>query len=474
MKIVKSKQERGVAALRRALMGAAAFGVLAIASSPASSETLADALVTAIGNNPSYDAAVAQLRGVDETVAQARAGQRPTITGRAFTGLAASGDPGGDNIDGTSANTGVSATIRQNLYDGGQTDNAVDEAFATVRSARNSLVQAEQTVLLNAVSAYVEVLRSQENVDLTSNNVSVIKQQLTAARDRFDVGEVTRTDVAQAEARLAEAQSNFVTAKGVLGQARQSYIRAVGGAPLELAPLPPLPDLPASLEEAESIAERNHPSIQASREAVEAASFNVREAQGGLLPTLDLVGDLSAQNDLTEEDTTLGVSGQLEAVVPIYQGGVLRSNIRQAQALAAQRRAELFDTARQIREQAGVAWENLLSSRARIESNKQQIRANEVAFEGVQEEAKVGSRTTLDVLDAEQELLDARVNLVNAESDEYVAGYELLSAIGLLTVSHLGLDAEVYNPGPNYQAAQNPESGFAESEDTEWRSNYRP
>lgn len=477
-----SNTKRPARSLRRLLLGATVLASVGFVGAKAQADTFADALVMAIQNNPAYDVAVAQVQGLDENVSQARAGQRPTVLGTAAVNVDATAatDPTVVNgVQSDSTDVDVPATlgvrVTQNIYDGGRTSNAVDEAYASVRSGRASLTATEQTVLLEAVRAYVDVLEAQENLTLAQNNVRVIGRELEAAEDRFEVGEVTRTDVSQARARLAEARAGMSSAMGALGTAKQAYIRAVGAPADSLAPLPPLPELPATLEEAQAIAERMHPSVRAAREAVSAASFNVREQLGGLLPTVDLTGDLSAASDIDANDgSTFGAGVGVEGAWSIFQGGALRSQVRQADALADQRRAELFDTARLVLEAVGTAWENLNTARATIAANREQIKAAEVAFAGVQEEAKVGSRTTLDVLDAETELLDARVGLVNSESDEYTAAYELLSSIGLLTVNHLGLDVAVYNPEPNYQAAQRLEAGYEETEDTDWRYNFQP
>lgn len=466
---------------RRVLMCGAAAAALIAAGPRAQAETFADALVMALEVNPAYDAAVASLQGLDETVALARAGMRPSVSGDVRLGGSVSSVES-SVTDGRVTAPAASATlsVTQSLYDGGQTANATEEALANVRAGRAALIGTEQTVLLEAVVAYVDVSRTAENVVLSENNVRVISRELDAAQDRFEVGEVTRTDVAQAKARLAESRAALSTARGVHGSARQAYLRAIGKLPEDLAPLPPLPELPASLEEAQAIAEKTHPSILSAQAAIAAASSNVREEVGGTLPSLDFVGSLSSSyadigsNGFNTSSDAVTASGEFRATIPLYAGGGLRAEVRRAQALASQERAELFDATRLILEDVGQAWENLQSAQATIVSNRESITANEIAFEGVQEEAKVGSRTTLDVLDAETALLNSRVALVDSLGDEYVAAYQLLSAMGLLTASHLGLDVIVYDPEPNLARAQEFGAGYEDTADTEWLRSYQP
>lgn len=457
---------------------AAALSVLigALSVQGVSAQTLNEALTAAVEYSPTLRTQRAALKSLDENVAVARSGKRPIITGSVSQGLAVS--ESSEGLDDSAQETfpsQLSLTGRQTIYDGGQTENAVDSALKAVESGRLTLLDVEQAVLLGAVEAYVDVITAQENVRLEQNNVAVIAEALQAARDRFEVGEVTRTDVAQAEARLAEARADLQTARGVLGQARQSYIREIGVTPGALDPLPPLPQVPQNFDEARAIAERNHPSILAARANVEAASFSVREAQGALLPQVDVsASGATGADTINRGSGTFNLQATLEATVPLYQGGVLRSDIRRAQALASQRRFELLDTTRDIIEQAGVAWENLQTSRATIRSNQEQVRAQRVAFEGVEEEAKVGARTTLDVLDARQEVLDAETDLVASRSTLYLNAYALLSAIGVLTIAKLDLPTDVYDPVPAFQSAQGFDAGYPETEDTQWLHNWRP
>ena len=445
----------------------------ATATSAPRSETLADALVTALETSPDLAANRAALRQLDENVAQARAGKRPTVDGSLSAGVDLTNTktnrngvfaPENDRDIDTDVTLGVTGS--QNLFDFGETENAVKSALSERDGGRFDLLEVEQQVLRSAVNAYVNVLNSQERVAISQNNVRVIERELVASQDRFDVGEVTRTDVAQARSRLAQAQSDLVSNKGLLGQARKAYVRAIGVAPEALAPVPPLPDLPQSLAEAEAIAERSHPRIESVRQDIKSAEFGIEEAKAATLPSIDLGSDLAAQaNRGSGRSDVFSAGADITATMPFYRGGVLRSQVRARQALEAQRRAELFDVTRDVLEEVGIAWEELTTARAVIIASRAQIEAAELAFEGVKEEANVGSRTTLDVLDAEQELLDARLSLVDARSDEYIAGYRLLAAVGVLTATHLGLAIEPYDPDEDYRAAQEIYLGWPEDDE---------
>ena len=468
----------GRTAVSGALSGAFLAAALVVSSvaGEARAETLADALVTAIETSPELAQRRAELRAQDENVAQARGGQRPVVEGQVSTGVDLTdtetrgtgfGAGGGTDVD-----TAVVGRLSgsQNLFDFGRTENRVKSQIATRDADRFNLTETEQQVLRLAVNAYVEVLRAQERVAISRNNVRVIERELTAAQDRFDVGEVTRTDVAQARARLAEAVSALRQNEGLLGQARRTYVDAIGVAPGSLAPTPPLPGLPVSLEEAEAIAERSHPRIDTVRRDIKAAEFQTDAEKSDILPTIDLSAAASAQanrGDGQADTDVFNAGADIIATFPIYNGGVRRSEVRQRQALEAQQRAVLFDTTRDVLLEVGLAWEDLRTARAVIVSSQAQIEAARIAFEGVKEEANVGSRTTLDVLDAEQEVLDARLALIDARSDEYIAGYRLLASVGMLTSRHLGLAVEPYDPEDAYQAVQEPYIGWPEDARTE-------
>ena len=453
---------------------AALMGGAALLCTPVSAETLAEAFASAYATNPVLITARANLRATDETVPIARSGMRPqvsaTVTGN-ITDTSINGP-----ISGQTSETGTaSLNASQVLYDGGRTFNNTEGAIADVNAARSRLTSTEQNVLLAVVTSYSDVRRDQQFVSLAKNNIRLITEQLRAARDRFDVGEVTRTDVSQAGARLAQAQADLAAREGALARSIQSYRRVVGQFPADLAPPPPLPPLPGGLQEAVQIAMDSHPEILAARFDESSARSDIATAQGQLLPTVTLSGSLSYSEggpNISNGQTTASIQAQVN--VPIYQGGAAYAGVRQTQALQSAAMSAIHDVTRQIRELVENAWSDLMVARSSIRAGRQQVRAAQLAFEGVREEAKLGARTTIDVLDAEQDLLDARSDLVASLRDEYVAGYNLISAIGALTVADQGIDVEQYSPSANYNEVNDKFFGFRRDEVTEWKANHRP
>lgn len=439
--------------------------------------TLAEALESALLSSPELATQVQALRGLDEAVAQARSGFRPTVSGTVSTGRSFTDNS--ELRDRRQYNTFAIGSLNasQALFDGFQTHFSVKSANASVESGRFTLFQTEQTVLLNAITAYIQIRTAQQNVRLARNNVEVIERQLQAARDRFEVGEVTRTDVAQAEAALAQSQSNLATQLGTLRQAKESYRRFVGQEPGRLASLPPTPELPSTLDEAREVALNRQPQILAAKANVDAASFSIRQAQGALMPQVDWTGTLQGTSNSFDGQGIFTAQTQIQVSVPLYTGGALRSQIRQNKALESQRFQELRDIARQVLQNTGNAWQDLLTARATTRSSRKAVEAQQIAFEGVREEAKVGQRTTLDVLEAEQDLLDARVALVTSRANEQISSYTLLSAVGVLTIETLDLPVTRHNPELYHDWSQ----GYVDSvvsiddpKDDDWLNNWRP
>ena len=436
------------------LFGSVALGALLV-SSPAQAESLFAALAAAYNSNPALQAERAGLRATDEQVPQALAGWRPSLTATGSygtvetdtdTSIAAFG--GKQNYD---PMTG-SLTLAQNIFTGGRTLYGARRAEASVLAGRENLRNTEQQTLLSAVTAYMDVVRDMAVVDLRQKNVEVLQRQLEASQDRFRVGEITRTDVAQSEARLSGSESNLIRAEATLIASRSAYERVVGTAPGSLEPAPPLPAMPQSEAEALDLAIAANPALEAARHAERAAANAVSAAKGGLLPTVSVDASYQHAEDpsaTVTRSTTTQILGTV--TIPLYQSGAQYSAIREAKHLESQSRLQMADTQRQVLEAVRNAWEQLRATRAAIASNREQVRANEIALDGVRQEAQVGSRTTLDVLDAEQELLDSQVSLVGAERDEYVAGYSLLSTIGQLGARDLGLAVNVYDPTENYE-----------------------
>ncbi|MGB0496818.1 MAG: TolC family outer membrane protein [Rubricella sp.] len=438
--------------MRPVLRLTAAFLAITLGGgSAASAQTLTEALERAYATSPALELSRAAVRAADEGVPQARAGARPNVTANARAGLASQdGIFGEEPLD--SQSLSLNGSVR--VFDGGATDASVNAAMAVVTQARADLAGTEQNVLLAAVTAYVDVLRDTQFVRLARNNVRVINSQLEAAQDRFEVGEVTRTDVAQARSRLAAARSNLVANEGALNRSREAYVAAIGDVPTELAPTPPLPALPTTLAEAEAMAMRMAPSLVAARQAVEEAEYGIELARAGFRPTVDVTGSVTSSSSVLDDTSDTAEIG-ISASVPLYRGGALSSAVRQAVARKEQAEAALQETARSVRRSVADAWSGLEVSRASIQASRERITAARIAFEGVREEARLGARTTLAVLDAEQELLDALTNLAAAERDEYVAAYQLLASVGLLNATHLGLAVDIYDPTRNYDAVQN-------------------
>ena len=439
-------------------------------SAPAKAESLADAMVLALRASPELRINRANIKIFGERAVQARAGGRVQVQGTInlttqFFDLEEWRFP-----------TTMQQDVTQPLYTGGQVENRVEAAETRISAEEARLVATEQTILLRAVTAFLDVRRDLTLVGLARNNVRVISEQLRAAQERFDVGEVTRTDVAQAEARLAAARSALSAREGQLQASREAYKRVVGQYPGKLDPPPPLPDLPKSIDEAIAISMRDQPAIVSARLERLAASSDVRAAIGALLPSVSLLGQVSNRDTLNlSNDALSDASVGLRIVIPFYSGGANYSRVREAQALIEAREGEITTAMRDAIQNVGVAWSDIGVANAVIRAGQLEVRAAEIAFEGVSEEAKVGARTTLDVLDAEQELLNARGDLVTARRDEYVAAYNLLFAIGKLTTGHLGLDlGEPENVSTYYDSVRDRNFGYDQTDDTVWSLSYRP
>ena len=431
----------------------------------ASAQTLREALGLSYQTNPQLDAQRAQLRAVDEGVPQAKAGWRPTVTVSAFGGVEDSNRsaPGTDqNLIPRSGNLNVT----QPIYRGGRTEAQIAAAEALVQAQRARLHSTEQIVLLQAVTSYMDVVRDQSIVELNRNNEQVLRRQLEAANDRFRVGEITKTDVAQAESRLARATSDRVFSEGNLISSRATFARVVGQMPATLDASPAIPQLPTSEDEAMRTADALHPDIQTTIFAEQAARHDIDTAFGALLPTLSLEGNLSKSKEVQTEELEITSTNVLARLtVPLYQAGSEYSLVRQRKETASQRRIEIDDQRRAVRQSVTRSWEGYNTARARIVANEEQARAARIALDGVQQEATVGSRTVLDVLDAEQELLNANVQVVTATRDRGVAAYQLLSSIGQLTAEKLTLPVSVYDPTVHYNKVRNQWIGLTPGND---------
>jgi len=423
----------------------------ALAAPTASAETLTDALIASYRNSNLLDQNRAVLRAADEDFATAVSALRPVIAYTAQAGWAKADvntPTGRAVVEDTAASLTLSAEMV--LFDFGRNRLGIEIARASVLATRQALVQVEQQVLLAAVRAYVEVKVALELVVNQQSNVRLITEELRAAEARFEVGEATRTNVAIAEARLAGSRASLASAEGALLVAREAYKAATGAYPGNLAPLPALPALPRTLEEAQAVARSTSPQIRQAQNLVTLADLQVALAEAQRMPSIGAGVSLETDN--------LGLDSQnvgLTMTQTLYAGGSLSSLQRQAISGKDQANARLMQTAVEVMEAVGVAWANLEVQAASIAATEEQVRAAETAFEGVRQEAEVGSRTTLDVLDQEQELLDARNDRLRAQGLRYVGVYQLLATMGLMTVDHLQLGIPTYDPEAYFNAVQN-------------------
>ena len=430
------------------------IGLLLAGSGHGRAQTLEDALVATYLTNPRLEAQRAALRAADELVPQALSGWRPS--------LEAQGDVFYNDVDnepntgGTFTSRSIGVGVDQELYSGGETVANTQRAERLVRLERARLVAVEQQVLLDGVTVYTNLLAAQAVLDFAGQNENRLRRQLQATRDRFEVGEVTRTDVAQAEARLSGATANRVQAEGAVQVARADYREVINQDPVSLTVPPPLAELPASEPEAQRLAEVANPSTVAAQFDLAAARSNVNVAESALLPRLSIRGELTHTDDpnLTldwRRDALIGASLR----VPLYQGGGEYARVRQNKQTVRQRRDDLDATYRAVRDEVTASWQSLVTASSQIDSITAQVRANEIAVQGSRQEALVGQRTTLDVLDQESDLFQSQVDLVRARRDQIVASYRLKAAVGELTSAGIGLPVEPYNPEAYYDDVRN-------------------
>lgn len=457
----------------RSIAAAALAAGLAL---PAAAQTLEETLATAYETNPVLAAERARLRQTEEGYFQARSSRFPTLSANAQIADSEPWGPGtgsappitdedGNPLPGTGAggagsgapDLSYSVTASQPLYRGGRISGAVDAALARIEAGRANLLDAEQQVLLEAVSAHMNVVRDTQIVAIRRNNVDLLDEQLRATRDRFEVGEITRTDVAQAEAARAAAQAQLSAAQATLAASRAQYERVVGAAPIEVEAPGALPPLPDSLGEAADAAVARNPSLTAARFGEAAARQQVRIARGALLPdvALNVSASESRASDFSGRARGSATIGA-RVSVPIFTGGLNRSQIRQAQAGVDEARLQVISAQRNVIEGVTNAWNNYLTAEAVIVSSREAVRANEIAFDGIQQEALVGLRTTLDVLVTQQELLDSRLTLVQAERDLQVAAHGVLQAVGALYAQALGLPVQVIEQDREFNNASWP------------------
>jgi outer membrane protein len=449
----------------KAVTGAAAAALLTayMGLTPALADTIEAALVRAYQNNPQLNAQRASVRSTDENVPQALSGYRPkvSITGSAGYQYTDSNTTSGGSattivrteFHGTDPPRSAGLTISQTLYNGQQTANKTRAAESQVSGAREALRVLEQTVLLSAATIYMDYLRDAAIVEVQRSNTRVLEQTLKQTKDRFNVGEVTRTDVAQSEAQLAAGKTQQLTAESNLTTTRSNFRRIIGNEPEQLAPGSPVDRfLPGTLPGAVDLSLLENPNVTAAMYGIDVNYLQVKVNEGALLPTVTLQASVAQSY---EQSLTIfrsfGASAIAQLSVPVYQGGAEYSLIRQSKETLAQQRLNLEMTRDQTRANTVTAWGQLVAGRAQVASAQSQVTASEIALNGVREEAKAGQRTTLDVLNAQQALVNARVALVTAQHDRVVASYAVLNAIGRLSPQVLNLPTSVYDPSVHYQ-----------------------
>lgn len=442
------------------LAGVMAAAVIAVAT-PASAQSIFEALSETYKTNPTLQAERAYLRAVDENVAIAKSGYRPTL---ALTGGYRDTN---NNVDsnstygrvggGDTTTKSMAAVVSQPLFNGFSTVNSVKAADQTVRAEQNNLFNVEQDVLLSASTAYLDVVRDRAIVDLQKNNEKLLKKRLDETQQRFNVGEVTRTDVSQAEARYSQAKSDRIASEGDLEVSKAVYAKIIGSMPEDLEDPKMIKDyLPESYEEALNTALKNNYSIRRAKHLFNSKGYEVYANTGALLPQLSFdasASKIKSENDsaLTGDTTTDGVEWGLNLTIPLYKGGENRAKIRQSKHQKWQAQEQVLETERQVKATVSSAWEYMKANESKIYAIKDQVKANEIALDGVQKEEALGNRTILDVLDAYQELLNSNVNEVTARRDYYVSAMNLLVSMGKLTAKDLKLDVELYDAKKYYK-----------------------
>lgn len=460
--IVPAAATRSGVALGAATRLLACMLAVSVAAAPLSAETLKEAMRSAYRYNPQLDAERARLRATDEEVPQAQSGYRPTLRGSFDVGRQSIETKPKSSSDGATSPWGYDITMRQNVFTGFRTESAVNEAEATVRAGRENLHLIEGRTLLDTVAAYMDVVRGNEVLRLREQNVSVLTRELEAAEARRAVREVTLTDVAQARARRARAISGADLAKANLRIARAEFQRVVGHSPDRVGQ-PPMPGrmLPRSLADALEVASRESPNVVSALYREQAARHAVDKVRGELLPQVTLEANYTSRYDSAkylDEENFASITGRV--TVPFYEGGEVQSRVRQAKHNHVSRIQEIEQARGETESNVAAAWSRLVAARAQQRSDQVQVDSARIALDGVREEEKVGQRTLLDVLNAEQEYLDAQVALVSTRRDLVVASYALLFAMGRLTAATLALDDEIYDEQRHYEEVRDSWGGL--------------
>jgi outer membrane protein len=447
------------------------FAALLVSSSvfsplPAAAENIVGALSKAYQYNSQLNSARAGVRATDESVAIAKSGYRPTVAGSASIDYSSTRGPsslGGKNTQRLTTG-GIGVQINQTLFDGFQTRNNVAASEAQVQASNENLRNTEQNILYNAAAAYMDVIRDRKIASLTEQNLKFLTEQVRAARSRLEVGEGTRTDVAQAEASRSSALAQLSAARAQALASAANYRQLIGDDPGNLKAAAPLAKLlPKSIESAFSIAANEHPAILATEHAVDAAAFAVKSAEGALLPQVSASAGVERSYRHAEGlpgvgSVTNGYSNSASVgatlTIPFYQGGRVSAQVRQNKELLGQARIEVDVSRDQVRQTVTSAWTQYTSARESVDANRALVSAAQLALDGVIEERNVGQRTTLDVLNAQNDVITAQINLASSEHDVVVASYAIVLSIGHLSVQRLGLNVAEYHPEEHYNAVK--------------------
>ena len=424
-------------------------------TSNAGAETIFEAMGAAYENNPTLQAQRAYLRSIDENAAIARSGFRPTISLNGTYNETNSNDDLNINNDGSSGTT-LSANVSQPIFSGLSTVNTVKSTDSAIRAEQNNLMNVEQEILLAASTAYFDVVQNKAIVELQKNNENLLKKRLDETLERFKVGEVTRTDVSQAKARYSSAKADRISSEGTLEASMAEYARIIGNEPKDLTEPGDINKyLPSDFRAAYMYAKEHNYSIQQAKHNLDSKTYNVSAQTGGLFPVVSLEGGVSKVDanpaGTYGEHTTDDVEWGLNVNVPLYNGGETRAKIRQSKYQKWQAQEQVMEAERQLRSDLKSAWEYMSTNKARISSIKDQVKANEIALDGVQKEEALGNRTILDVLNAYQELLNSNVEEVKARRDYYVSSMQMLMAMGKLTAKDLNLKVNIYDAKKYYK-----------------------
>jgi outer membrane protein len=428
------------------------FAVIALAAGPAAADTLREALALAYQTNPTLLYQRANQRALDELIVQARSGLRPRVDVSVAGAYSRLESPlGSEDSDSASVSIGLS----QLVYSGGRVTHTITVAEATIMAGREGLRDIEQQVLASVIQAYADVLRDTEILRIRQDNVVVLTRQLYDTTSRFEVGEITVTDVAQAEARLSQAQTDLTDAQGQLGVSRAAYAAVVGQTPADLEPMPPLPGIPSDFDQALDIANLDNPGIRAAAYQLQAAEASVAAAKSENRPSARLTASYGGSNDDFDQigdiiDNTQFLAGATLSV-PLYTGGLNGSRISEAFERANAAQINVERERRFTLQAVSSAYAQALSARAALGTGQESVRAGTVAVRGVRDEADVGLRTTLDVLNQELELRNAEIGLVSARRNEYVAQANLLAAMGRLEGPDLDPELIPYDPAAHYE-----------------------